>query len=363
MAPTRGQGHGHARLKDIAECAGISKAAVSFALSGSTKVSEKTRRKIRALANKLGYKPNPIVSSVMSQIKNCGEKKFLETIVLINANKSKDAPKKYPIFSKYIDGIRSESAEIGYAVYEIWLHEKSLNAQRLETILDSRGIRGGIIVGHADDTTLPPFFSNIWTKFKFVSAGIRTRNPVFDFISADKFLIAHFATTNIIRSGYKRPALVIDEHIDEVVEGRFIGGFLRAQLALPENARIPPFLEVAKARKNPKAFFDWVSKHKPDAIFSISNTTSEWLEKPEISGKISGFTDIVQLERRSESGEWMAIDQNYELVGRLAVRKLFEILNAPQSSTRAPTATIVQPNWNRKLLVSKPRANRKKVND
>ena len=138
---------------------------------------------------------------------------------------------------------------------------------------------------------------------------------------------------------------------------------MRAQLALPENARIPPFLEVAKARKNPKAFFDWVSKHKPDAIFSISNTTSEWLEKPEISGKISGFTDIVQLERRSESGEWMAIDQNYELVGRLAVRKLFEILNAPQCSTRAPTATIVQPNWNRKLLVSKPRANRKKVND
>ena len=59
----------------------------------------------------------------------------------------------------------------------------------------------------------------------------------------------------------------------------------------------------------------------------------------------------------------MAIDQNYELVGRLAVRKLFEILNAPQSSTRAPTATIVQPNWNRKLLVSKPHANRKKVND
>ena len=172
MAPTRGQGHGHARLKDIAERAGISKAAVSFALSGSTKVSEKTRRKIRALANKFGYKPNPIVSSVMSQIKNGGEKKFLETIVLINANKSKDAPKKYPIFSKYIDGVRSESAEIGYAVYEIWLHEKSLNAQRLETILDSRGIRGGIIVGHADDTTLPPFFSNIWTKFKFVSAGI-----------------------------------------------------------------------------------------------------------------------------------------------------------------------------------------------
>ncbi|MFR6034345.1 MAG: LacI family DNA-binding transcriptional regulator [Bacilli bacterium] len=50
----------HARLKDIAERAGISKAAVSFALS-IPQVSEKTRRKIRALANKFGYKPNPIV--------------------------------------------------------------------------------------------------------------------------------------------------------------------------------------------------------------------------------------------------------------------------------------------------------------
>ena len=355
MAKWCGQQNRKARLKDIAERAGISKAAVSLALAGSKKVSIQTRRKIRALADKLGYKRNPIISSVMSQIKSGGEKKFLETIVLINANKAKDAPQKYPIFSKYIDGVKFESAEIGYAVYEIWLYEKSLGAQRLETILNSRGIRGGIIVGHADDTTLPSKFSNIWSKFKFVSAGIRTRNPVFDFISADKFLIAHFATANIIKSGYKRPALAIDEHIDEVVEGRFIGGFLRAQLALPESARIPPFLEVSKARRNPKAFFEWISKNKPDAIFSISNTTSEWLETPEISGKISPSIDIIQLERRSESGEWLAIDHNYELVGRLAVRKLFEILNAPQTSMRTPTATIVQPDWNKKLLIAKPR--------
>ncbi len=354
MATSRSKQDKQSGLKDIAKCAGISKAAASFALSGSKKVSEQTRKRVREIADKFGYKRNPILSSVMSQIKNGSDKKFLETIVLINANKSKDAPNKYPIFSKYIDGVKSEAAEMGYAVYEIWLYDKAQDSKRLEIILQSRGIRGGIIIGHADDTVLPPKFSNIWSKFKFVSAGIRTRSPVFDFISADKFLIAHFATTNIIKSGYRRPALVIDEHIDEVVEGRFIGGFLRAQLSLPEISRIPPFLDVAKARKTPKVFFDWILKHKPDVIFSISSTTSEWLIKPEISGKIPNCIDIIQLERKSESGEWLPIDQNYELVGRLAVRKLFEILNAPQSERRMPTGTIVQPDWNKKLLVLKP---------
>ena len=238
MAKGCGQQNRKARLKDIAERAGISKAAVSLALAGSKKVSIQTRRKIRALADKLGYKRNLIISSVMSQIKSGGEKKFLETIVLINANKAKDAPQKYPIFSKYIDGVKFESAEIGYAVYEIWLYEKSLGAQRLETILNSRGIRGGIIVGHADDTTLPSKFSNIWSKFKFVSAGIRTRNPVFDFISADRDLILRQLHFDLILKlfvvGSENAG--IDRTINQRVQYIFIGAqFIEFRFGIGEH--------------------------------------------------------------------------------------------------------------------------------
>jgi len=342
-------------LKDIAAALGISKGAVSLALNNSQKISENTKQLVKKTASKMEYHKSALLSNVMSSIKSENRKNYLETIVLINANRSKQAQEKYPIFSKYISGIKTEAEHLGYGVYMVWLHEMSLTQERLKEILESRAIRGGVIIGHADDNILPEKFSEIWKNFKFVSAGLRTANPIFDFISADKFLIAHHATTKVIKSGYKRPAIVMDEHIDELVEGRFIGGFLRAQLILPEKSRVPPFLKVKEARSNPKIFSNWLKKYNPDAIFSISSATNEWLESPKIAAQITPETNIIKLERKSDENDWIAIDSNYEIVGKLAVRKLFEILNAPTrlEDMNITTATIVQPRWNKNLDIPK----------
>ncbi len=333
-------------MRDLAEELKLSKGTISLALNDSKKISEKTKARVRRVAQKLGYKRNALVSSVMAGLKGTKNSQFLETIVLINANKYNDAPTKYPIFSKYISGIKNESKILGYVVYEVWLHDKTLNPSKLHAILNSRGIRGGIIIGHVDDNILPEKFSLIWENFKFVSAGLRTSNPILDFISADKFLIAHHATKKIIELGYKRPALLLAEHIDELVEGRFVGGFLRAQLNLPESDRISPFLNIAEAEKKPQILYDWLKKSKPDVIFSISNSTSEWFR--EHATAIPETLPVIHLERKFGKDEWVGIDQNYEMVGRIAVRKLFTALNAPVylKDEDVRTATIVLPKWN-----------------
>lgn len=333
-------------MRDIALELGISKGSVSLALNDSKKISEKTKAKVRKVAQQLGYRRNALVSSVMAGLKGSRQNQFLETIVLINANKSKDAPHKYPIFSKYITGIRAEARVLGYAVYEVWLHDRHLNPSKLQRILESRGIRGGIIIGHVDDNILPDKFAPIWQNFKFVSAGLKTFNPILDFISADKFLIAHYATKKVIERGYRRPALVLAAHIDDLVEGRFVGGFLRAQLELPECDRIPPFLQIKEAESNPQMLYDWLARHKPDVIFSISNSTSEWFA--ERATAVPRNLPVIHLERKYGKNDWVGIDQNYEMVGCIAVRKLFTALNAPVYLKDADvrTATIVLPKWN-----------------
>ena len=89
---------------EIAKELGVSKSTVSLAFVSSKKVSEELRKKILDFAKKRGYKKNPLLSSAMSSIKKSrSDFDFLETIVLINANQTKDAPEKYPIFSRYIN--------------------------------------------------------------------------------------------------------------------------------------------------------------------------------------------------------------------------------------------------------------------
>ncbi len=335
-------------MRDIAEKLGISKGSVSLALNDSKKISDATKAKVRALVDKLGYRRNVLVSNVMSGLKVSKSERFFETIVLVNANKFEDAQEKYPIFSKYIDGVKSEANLLGYSVYEVWLHDSRLTPSKLQRILESRGIRGGIIIGHLDDNILPDKFSPIWKNFKFVSAGLKTFNPILDFISVDKFLIAHYATKQIIARGYRRPALVLSKHIDELVEGRFAGGFLRAQLDLPQSDRIPPFLDTDRAEKNTKIFYDWLRRENPDVIFSISNSTSEWLS--ERITAIPSDIPVIHFERKGKKNEWIGIDQNYEMVGRIAVRKLFAVLNTPVylKDANVRTATIVFPKWSNK---------------
>ena len=159
-------------MKDIANALGISKVCVSLALRGAKNISEETKKRVFETAYKMGYKKDALLSNVMANIRSRKKKDdFCGTIALINANKDKDATIKYPIFEKYISGIRAESKEIGYSLYEVWLHDKTLTPHKLSGIMKARGIRGGIILGHVSADSLPIGFSEIWRNFKFVSAG------------------------------------------------------------------------------------------------------------------------------------------------------------------------------------------------
>ena len=47
-------------IKDIAERAGVSRTAVSFAFNDPSRLAEQTRERIRAVAAQLGYSPDPV---------------------------------------------------------------------------------------------------------------------------------------------------------------------------------------------------------------------------------------------------------------------------------------------------------------
>lgn len=331
-------------MKDIAEKLGISKVCVSLALKGARNISEETKKRVLETACEMGYQKDALLSNVMSKIRARNPDDFCETITLINANKDKFAPEKYPIFSKYISGIRAECGELGYALYEVWLHDRTLSPHKLDGIMKARGIRGGIILGHTSSDSLPCGFSEIWHDFKFVSAGIKTDNPLVDFISADKFLIARRAAEKAMERGSRRLGFVMERAIDDLVDGRFSGGYLRAILLLDENSRIPPFLDVEKAKIDPQIFYDWLKKYKPDAILSLSNQTGEWLESGAVC--LPKNLPIIRIDSRKENDEWVGLDGNYELVGRMAVRRLSELLNSRATSgICATTATVIAPKW------------------
>ena len=54
-------------MKEIAELAGVSVAAVSYALNGTGNISEKKRKEILEIVAKEGYSPNRIAKSLRTK--------------------------------------------------------------------------------------------------------------------------------------------------------------------------------------------------------------------------------------------------------------------------------------------------------
>lgn len=330
-------------LSDIASKTGLSKGAVSFALRNSKMVSEKTRAKVLSAAKKLGYERSALVSSVMSSIKRGGG--FLESVALLNANEDEYILSKHPTLSKYCIGIKEEAKLLGYSVNEIWLRDPRLEISKLMRAFRSRSIRGGIVIGHFLGEVFKPKYSPIWENFSFVSIGVKSSESPLELVSTDHYAVTSEALSKCLKLGFTRPGLVMEKIIDEYVDGRFIAGYLRMQLDMPEQNRIPPFTASMREPGYPKKFSEWIMRYKPDALLYLRNSLREiFLDLP---AKTKRNIRLVQLERRSDATDWIGMEQNNDAVGRVAMRRLADMLNKEPGhiGENADLVTLVSPKW------------------
>ncbi|MDY5582920.1 MAG: LacI family DNA-binding transcriptional regulator [Candidatus Merdousia sp.] len=331
-------------LADIAKKLKISKSAVSLALKDSPMVSKRTRDRVAKAARSMGYVRNELVSSMMSSMKKNAYGVFSESVALINGNIDEYALTNHPTLPKYYVGIKEEAKRLGYSINEFWLHDPRLNAEILAKTFRSRGIRGGVIIGHSADNVFPAEYESIWRDFYFISVGIQTFNPTLEMVSADQYAVAYGATKKAVELGYKRPALVIEKHIDEIVGGRFVGGFLRAQFDLPAADRIAPFTYSDTLSGYVNKLYSWLDKRKPDVVLYLLDSTREIIaDKPRNGGCIP----LIQLERRGYVPEWTGMEQNNDLVGRVALRRLCDMLNRnpARGGEASNLLTLVPPTW------------------
>ena len=334
-------------LSDIAKTLGLSKSAVSFAMNDSPMVSEDTRKLVIETATKMGYVKNELVSSMMSSIKRGGGKKFSETIALVNGNRDEFALTNHPTLPRYCEGIREEATRLGYSINEFWLHRPRLTGESFSRTLRSRGIRGGIILGHSFGNVFPASFKCVWENFYFVSAGIRTHDPNLEMVSADHYAITYQAMRNVIEKGFKRPALIIDEYIDNLVDGRFVAGFLRAQMSISADNRLPPFIESLQDG-DLRDLDAYLENQKPDVILYLLDATRKVLQKSEVFNR--NKPELIQLERRNTNIDipnWTGMEQNNNIVGKVAMRRLADMLSRTSTivGENANILTLIPPSW------------------
>jgi LacI family transcriptional regulator len=331
-------------MRVIADQVGYSKNTVSLALRGHRSIPESTREVIRKAADKLGYRPNAVVSQLIAQLRAGRTAQFQAKLALVNAHRDPKAFRTHATIPAYVKGCERRGLQLGYTFDHFWLHDPKLKAESWVRILRTRGIKGIIIVGLMDHNQLPPHLQTVWADFPSVVTGVRTRDPALSFSCVDHHDLLIQAFERALALGYQRPALVVDERIDRLVEGRFSGAMLTAQQSLPAARRVPAFLHIEAARNDPKLFPRWLDRHRPDVLLSLYNIVFPWLKDHGL--RVPQDIGVIQLEWRESHTEISGMNQHNDAVGEAAVDMVVgQIHRNDTGIPDFPRATLIGASW------------------
>jgi len=332
-------------MAEVAKAAGVSKNTVSLALRGSPRISTATREKIEAVAAAMGYRLNPTVAQLMAELRQNRSPGYQATLALINAHESRDAFSNHPTIPAYVTGCRQRAKQLGYQLDDFWLHEPDLPAARWLSIFRARNIRGVVIVGLMRRNRLPARLAALWDEFPALVTGVRTREPALSFACSDHHALALLAFEKAVALGYRRPALVLDGVIDDLVDGRFSAGFLIGQTRLiPSGQLTRPFFEVAAARTDRAVFSKWFEENQPDVIFTLYHEVERWVR--DLGLRVPEDVGLIQYEWRSDHAAWAGMDQRNDLVGAAAVDMLISMVHHNERGVpEHPRATLIGSHW------------------
>lgn len=263
-------------LKDIAAHCGVSIAAVSYAMRDNPRIPLKTRLAIRKVAEKLGYRPDPFLSALVSYRPDVKTARLLGEVAVLHPCEKSSPHTQLFRFHRACFGKRM--AEHGYSVSDLYLDTLDYSSKRLRQILLTRNIRGLVLGWGFQADTLADF---PWQEFVVVSTERAIVHPSLDRISMNHFRSVREVMDKIHARGHRRIGLVYHDDAPLVVKKNLLGSYLaEMEMAGELDARLHAFEYVRG--ESPARFRKWLGASRPDAILSHRRIDPAFFEKAKV---------------------------------------------------------------------------------
>jgi LacI family transcriptional regulator len=339
-------------ITDVAKRAGVHYTTVSMALRNHPRLPVATRARLRALAEEMGYRPDPVLQALMDYRGQRKPHRPVATLAYVTNGDTRWGWKQTWTHSESFAGAARRAFDLGYQLEHFWLGEPGLTHHRLSDVLHSRGIAGVIIASHSHELDTPLQFD--WSKFSAVKIGFFPQEPMLHNVSYDQFSAIRLAMRRVKAAGYSRIGFALPPLWDLNSDLAWSSGFLAEQRTVPLTDQLPSFIfpdELPNGANIPfdqlasrGAFETWLGRFRPDALISTEAFVKPHLDAMGISiPRDLGFADI--LVQRSD-GKLAGVRQNCQRVGEVAVEILARHLQQHAFGVpEFPTTTLVESTW------------------
>jgi LacI family transcriptional regulator len=329
-------------LRDIAAEIGVSHVTVSLALRGDARISATRRAEISAAAERLGYRPDPMLSSLSAYRQAKKPVAIRSTIAWLNQWPDPKELRRFHEFDAYWRGAHDYAARLGYRLDEFVLN-KDMTPARLQQILLARNVRGILLPPHRNGLDLPGFD---WAQFSVVRLGISVEHPRAHIVTSDQKNCAAMAFERIWEKGYRRIAYVTAHGFDRNTGGNFRAGYLSAQdIHVPLRKHLAPLVLSEEATAGDvRTLRRWLKTTRADAILSPLGKLSNLLSS--VGCRVPEDIGVAALSRLDGNFD-ASVDQNSTEVGRVALATLAGLIQQnergiPQYCRRV----LVEGRWN-----------------
>jgi LacI family transcriptional regulator/LacI family repressor for deo operon, udp, cdd, tsx, nupC, and nupG len=247
---------------DVARAAGVHRTTVSLALKRHPRIPGPTQERVRRIADELGYRPDPMLSSLVAYRTQKRPVVFHGTLAWLVSSAEGFNWREVPHFRDSYEGALARARRCGFEFELFDLHSAGMTATRLASILRARNITGLLLCPQRVPHLTLEF---PWAEFSAVTFGYGMAQPKLHTVSPAHYLAVRRIMLELHQLGYRRIGLALDSGQNERTDGNNLGAFLVSEGAALQPLVVPPlhapYSDVA-------ALGDWIARYRPDAIVS-----------------------------------------------------------------------------------------------
>lgn len=324
--------------KTIAKEAGVSRMTVSMALRDHPRVAPETRERIKEIAARQGYTPDPNLTQLMGYLRKRDISREEPVIALLNGNRC--PLKDFSPDAKLIrEGAIERAESLGFKTEDFWLHEPNMRVQRMVQILEARGIRGIVVlpVKSLRDVFMLPQeeFMGVATCSVAAKLGFNQVHPHF-------YQAMHLGVSSLSQKGFKRIGFCVTEADDEKSNHLYQCYLTWYQQGIPVEDQVPILI---REEITPADLLKWVDRTRPDVVFSTNPEHYQWLEQGGL--RVPDDISFAALGPACQDLDGIArVSVDYRRIGATAMDILkARLANERLGPTDNPAVTLIRGDW------------------
>lgn len=314
-------------LRDIARQLNVSHVTVSMALRDHPRISVERRAEVRKVAEALGYRPDPMLASLVAYRNRKRVKPVAATLAWLNCWPEPAKLRQHKEFDSYWLGARAAAERLGYRLEEFVI-DKDMKGRRLNGILLARGVKGLLVPPHRAGMSWSDLGLD-WKEFSLVRFGFSTSDLRAHMIGNDQMRSSELAVRQMADAGYRRIGYVGSESHDAATDANFRMGYLRGIELDQRLTWAPPILlgpgQRLESAEVGQRVVEWIKENAIDALLTSESGLMELCERHGL--RVPDDVAIAATSARDGGRVDAGLDQNPVEIGRVAVHTLIESIN------------------------------------